>query len=140
MSTHEGKKISEFRGKKLKNLRLKKGLAQADLAREAGVSKQMVSQVEGGGPVGVKTAAKLAAFYKVDVKWLMEEEFTIESFKRHLMEPRAEGEAAERERVTLENRFDLFEDRVTKYIMDLEGKIEELKGRVEELEAEKGKM
>lgn len=151
MSTQVKNIVSEFRGNKLRGLRLERELSQTELAEKAGISKQMISQMEKGGPMGIKTASKLANFYKIDVQWLMEEEYSLESYKRHLIDPGRKVGVKKRE-VTLESRFDFFEDRVTQYIMTLEGKVEDLmrgreklleemddlKIRIEKLESKRG--
>lgn len=137
MSIEEEKNFSQFRGNKLKNLRIERGLSQIDLARETGMSKQLISKIEKGGSFAVKTAANLAEYYQVDIKWLMEDEFDLESYKRHLDDPGRQDTKVKRKALYMESRFDLFVERVTKHIMDLDEKVKELSHRVQVLEGKK---
>lgn len=55
---------------KIKELRLKKGMTQEELARESGVNRTTIVQLENGENVNVtaKTLKKIALCLSVDVK------------------------------------------------------------------------
>ena len=64
------KKIQNELGRKLKALRIDKGLTQEQLAFEVDVSRDHLSNIElGKHPVNIKTLYKLAQFFEVDMKY-----------------------------------------------------------------------
>lgn len=63
------KKQNEL-GRKLKALRIDKGLTQEQLAFEVDISRDHLSNIElGKHPVNIKTLYKLAQFFEVDMKY-----------------------------------------------------------------------
>ena len=57
-------------GRKLKALRLEKGLTQENVAFEVDISRDHLSNIElGKQPVNIKTLYKLAQFFEVDMKY-----------------------------------------------------------------------
>ena len=64
------RKIQNELGRKLKTLRLDKGLTQEQLAFEVDISRDHLSNIElGKHPVNIKTLYKLAQFFEVDMKY-----------------------------------------------------------------------
>ena len=64
------KKIQNELGRKLKSLRIDKGLTQEQLAFEVDISRDHLSNIElGKHPVNIKTLYKLAQFFEVDMKY-----------------------------------------------------------------------
>ena len=64
------KKIQNELGRKLKALRIDKGLTQEQLAFEVDISRDYLSNIElGKHPVNIKTLYKLAQFFEVDMKY-----------------------------------------------------------------------
>ena len=64
------KKIQNELGRKLKALRIDKGLTQEQLAFEVDISREHLSNIElGKHPVNIKTLYKLAQFFEVDMKY-----------------------------------------------------------------------
>ena len=64
------KKIQNELGRKLKALRIDKGLTQEQLAFEVDISRDHLSNIElGKHPVNIKTLYKLAQFFEVDMKY-----------------------------------------------------------------------
>ena len=64
------KKIQNELGRKLKALRLEKGLTQENVAFEVDISRDHLSNIElGKHPVNIKTLYKLAQFFEVDMKY-----------------------------------------------------------------------
>ena len=64
------RKIQNELGRKLKALRLDKGLTQEQLAFEVDISRDHLSNIElGKHPVNIKTLYKLAQFFEVDMKY-----------------------------------------------------------------------
>ena len=64
------KKIQNELGRKLKALRIDKGLTQEQLAFEVNISRDHLSNIElGKHPVNIKTLYKLAQFFEVDMKY-----------------------------------------------------------------------
>lgn len=64
------KKIQNELGRKLKALRLERGLTQENVAFEVDISRDHLSNIElGKHPVNIKTLYKLAQFFEVDMKY-----------------------------------------------------------------------
>ena len=64
------RKIQNELGRKLKALRLEKGLTQENVAFEVDISRDHLSNIElGKHPVNIKTLSKLAQFFEVDMKY-----------------------------------------------------------------------
>lgn len=64
------RKIQNELGRKLKALRLEKGLTQENVAFEVDISRDHLSNIElGKHPVNIKTLYKLAQFFEVDMKY-----------------------------------------------------------------------
>ena len=64
------KKIQNELGRKLKALRIDKGLTQEQLAFEVDISRDHLSNIElGKHPVNIKTLYTLAQFFEVDMKY-----------------------------------------------------------------------
>ena len=64
------KKIQNELGRKLKSLRIDKGLTQEQLAFEVDISRDHLSNIKlGKHPVNIKTLYKLAQFFEVDMKY-----------------------------------------------------------------------
>ena len=64
------KKIQNELGRKLKALRIDKGLTQEQLAFEVDISRDHLSNIElGKHRVNIKTLYKLAQFFEVDMKY-----------------------------------------------------------------------
>lgn len=64
------RKIQNELGRKLKALRLEKGLTQENVAFEVNISRDHLSNIElGKHPVNIKTLYKLAQFFEVDMKY-----------------------------------------------------------------------
>lgn len=64
------RKIQNEPGRKLKALRLEKGLTQENVAFEVDISRDHLSNIElGKHPVNIKTLYKLAQFFEVDMKY-----------------------------------------------------------------------
>ena len=64
------RKIQNELGRKLKSLRIDKGLTQEQLAFEVDISRDHLSNIElGKHPVNIKTLYKLAQFFEVDMKY-----------------------------------------------------------------------
>ena len=64
------RKIQNELGRKLKALRLDRGLAQENVAFEVDISRDHLSNIElGKHPVNIKTLYKLAQFFEVDMKY-----------------------------------------------------------------------
>ena len=64
------RKIQNELGRKLKDLRLERGLTQEQLAFEVDMSRDHLSNIElGKHPVNIKTLYKLAQFFEVDMKY-----------------------------------------------------------------------
>ena len=64
------RKIQNELGRKLKALRIDKGLTQEQLAFEVDISRDHLSNIElGKHPVNIKTLYKLAQFFEVDMKY-----------------------------------------------------------------------
>ena len=64
------RKIQNELGRKLKALRIDKGLTQEQLAFEVDISREHLSNIElGKHPVNIKTLYKLAQFFEVDMKY-----------------------------------------------------------------------
>lgn len=56
-------------GRRLKALRLNRGLSQEEVACEVKMSRDHLSNIENGKyPLNIKTLYKLAEFYNVDMK------------------------------------------------------------------------
>ena len=64
------RKIQNELGRKLKALRIEKGLTQENVAFEVDISRDHLSNIElGKHPVNIKTLYKLAQFFEVDMKY-----------------------------------------------------------------------
>ena len=64
------RKIQNELGRKLKTLRLERGLTQENVAFEVNISRDHLSNIElGKHPVNIKTLYKLAQFFEVDMKY-----------------------------------------------------------------------
>lgn len=64
------REIQNELGRKLKALRLEKGLTQENVAFEVDISRDHLSNIElGKYPVNIKTLYKLAQFFEVDMKY-----------------------------------------------------------------------
>ena len=64
------RKIQNELGRKLKALRLERGLTQENVAFEVNISRDHLSNIElGKHPVNIKTLYKLAQFFEVDMKY-----------------------------------------------------------------------
>ena len=64
------RKIQNELGRKLKALRLEKGLTQENVAFEVDISRDHLSNIElGKHPINIKTLYKLAQFFEVDMKY-----------------------------------------------------------------------
>jgi transcriptional regulator with XRE-family HTH domain len=64
------RKIQNELGRKLKALRLERGLTQENVAFEVDISRDHLSNIElGKHPVNIKTLYKLAQFFEVDMKY-----------------------------------------------------------------------
>ena len=64
------RKIQNELGRKLKALRLERGLTQENVAFEVDISRDHWSNIElGKHPVNIKTLYKLAQFFEVDMKY-----------------------------------------------------------------------
>ena len=64
------RKIQNELGRKLKALRLERGLTQENVAFEVDISRDHLSNIElGKHPVNIKTLSKLAQFFEVDMKY-----------------------------------------------------------------------
>ena len=64
------RKIQNELGRKLKTLRLERGLTQENVAFEVDISRDHLSNIElGKHPVNIKTLYKLAQFFEVDMKY-----------------------------------------------------------------------
>lgn len=64
------RKIQNELGRKLKSLRLERGLTQENVAFEVDISRDHLSNIElGKHPVNIKTLYKLAQFFEVDMKY-----------------------------------------------------------------------
>ena len=64
------RKIQNELGRKLKALRLDRGLTQENVALEVDISRDHLSNIElGKHPVNIKTLYKLAQFFEVDMKY-----------------------------------------------------------------------
>lgn len=64
------RKIQNELGRKLKALRIDKGLTQEQLAFEVDISRDHLLNIElGKHPVNIKTLYKLAQFFEVDMKY-----------------------------------------------------------------------
>ena len=62
-------KIQREIGRKLKSLRIGKGLTQENVAFEVGISRDHLSNIElGKYPINIKTLYKLAHFFEVEMK------------------------------------------------------------------------
>ena len=68
--TMDIRKIQNELGRKLKALRLERGLTQENVAFEVDISRDHLSNIElGKHPVNIKTLYKLAQFFEVDMKY-----------------------------------------------------------------------
>lgn len=64
------RKIQNELGRRLRKLRLQKGLSQEELAFEVDISRDHLSNIElGKFPINIKTLYKLAEFFGVDIKY-----------------------------------------------------------------------
>ena len=64
------RKIQNELGRRLKGLRIDKGLTQEALAFEVEISRDHLSNIENGKhPVNIKTLYKLAQYFDVDMKY-----------------------------------------------------------------------
>ena len=64
------RKIQNELGRKLKALRIEKGLTPENVAFEVDISRDHLSNIElGKHPVNIKTLYKLAQFFEVDMKY-----------------------------------------------------------------------
>lgn len=64
------RKIQNELGRKLKALRLERGLTQENVAFEVDIPRDHLSNIElGKHPVNIKTLYKLAQFFEVDMKY-----------------------------------------------------------------------
>ncbi len=64
------RKIQNELGRRLRKLRLQKGLSQEELAFEVDISRDHLSNIElGKFPINIKTLYKLAEFFDVDMKY-----------------------------------------------------------------------
>ena len=64
------RKIQNELGRKLKALRIDKGLTQEQLDFEVDISRDHLSHIQlGKHPVNIKTLYKLAQFFEVDMKY-----------------------------------------------------------------------
>lgn len=64
------REIQNELGRKLKALRLDRGLTQENVAFEVDISRDHLSNIElGKHPVNIKTLYKLAQFFEVDMKY-----------------------------------------------------------------------
>lgn len=64
------RKIQNELGRRLKHLRIDKGLSQEALAHEVEISRDHLSNIElGKHPINIKTLYKLAEFFEVDMKY-----------------------------------------------------------------------
>ena len=62
--------LYEKLGKRIKNLRRKKGLSQEKLAAEAGLHRAYMWEVEKGRNISIKTAYKIARALGIDLQEL----------------------------------------------------------------------
>ena len=64
------RKIQNELGRRLRKLRLEKGLSQEELAFEVDMSRDHLSNIElGKYPINIKTLFKIAEFFDVDMKY-----------------------------------------------------------------------
>lgn len=64
------KKIQNELGRRLRKLRLERGLSQEELAFEVSISRDHLSNIElGKHPINIKNLYKLAEFFNVDMKY-----------------------------------------------------------------------
>lgn len=64
------KKIQNELGRRLKGLRIEKGLTQEAVAAETSISRDHLSDIENGKhSINIKSLYKLAEFFKVDMKY-----------------------------------------------------------------------
>jgi len=64
------RKIQNELGRRLKGLRIDKGLTQEELAFEVKISRDHLSNIElGKHPINIKTLYKLAKYFEVDIKY-----------------------------------------------------------------------
>ncbi len=64
------RKIQNELGRRLKSLRIQKGLTQEDVAHEVKISRDHLSNIENGKhPINIKNLYKLAEFFEVDMKY-----------------------------------------------------------------------
>lgn len=62
-------KIQNELGRRLKSLRLEKGLTQEEVAHEVKFSRDHLSNIENGKhPINIKNLYKLATYFEVDMK------------------------------------------------------------------------
>jgi len=63
------KKIQNEIGRRLKSLRIDRGLTQEELAFEVNISRDHLSNIENGKfSINIKTLYKIAKFFDVDIK------------------------------------------------------------------------
>lgn len=68
------KQTAKFRfGKRVRELRLKRGWAQRELARRAGISKRYLQRIESKQPpdVTLDTIAKISSAFRIKVSWIL---------------------------------------------------------------------
>lgn len=66
------KKIQNELGRRLKGLRIDKGLTQDELAYAVKISRDHLSNIENGKyPINLKNLYKLAVFFDVDIKYFL---------------------------------------------------------------------
>jgi len=64
------RKIQNELGRRLRKLRIQKGLSQEELAFEVDISRDHLSNIElGKYPINIKNLYKLATFFDVDMKY-----------------------------------------------------------------------
>ncbi len=64
------RKIQNELGRRLRKLRMSKGITQEELAFEVKISRDHLSNIENGKhPINIKNLYKLAQFFEVDMKY-----------------------------------------------------------------------
>jgi len=64
------RKIQNELGRKLRDLRIDRGLTQEEVAAEVNISRDHLSNIENGKyPINIKTLYKLSTFFEVDMKY-----------------------------------------------------------------------
>jgi len=73
-------------GKNLKRIRKDKGVSQVDLAKAAGVSQQLISQIEGGKNVTTNRLPEIASVLGCEV-WDIDPKYTARKVQRSFSRP-----------------------------------------------------